>query len=141
MTSTSTPIDWRARAKALQFRNQAFINGRYVNAVSGESFACVSPIDGQTLTHVAACDAADIDLAVSAARQAFENGTWRTAAPVERKRVLLKFADLIEANKDELALLETLDMGKPITDMVTAMRSGERSVSSALSPSSFPTIG
>jgi acyl-CoA reductase-like NAD-dependent aldehyde dehydrogenase len=112
--ATSTRPDWRARAQTLQFRNQAFINGRYVNAVSGESFACVSPIDGQTLTNVAACDAADIDLAVKAARDAFENGTWRTAAPAERKRVLLKFADLIEANKEELALLETLDMGKPI---------------------------
>lgn len=112
---TTTPsINWHARAQALPFRNQAFINGRYVNAIGGETFACVSPVDGKTLTQVAACDVADIDAAVQAARAAFERGVWRNAAPADRKRVLLKFADLIEANAEELALLETLDMGKPI---------------------------
>lgn len=115
MVEIMTPsTDWRARAATLQFRHQAFIDGRYVDAVSGATFACVSPIDGKTLTHVAACEAADIEHAVQAARRAFEAGAWRNTAPAERKRVLLKFADLIEANAAELALLETLDMGKPI---------------------------
>jgi acyl-CoA reductase-like NAD-dependent aldehyde dehydrogenase len=114
MTSTAAHIDWHARAQALQFCNQAFINGRYVDAASGERFACVSPVNGQTLAQVASCDAPDVDLAVTAARQVFERGTWSKSAPASRKRVLLKFAELIAAHTEELALLETLDMGKPI---------------------------
>jgi len=105
---------WHQRAQALQFRHQAFINGRYVDALSGESFACISPIDGRTLVNVAACDVADVDRAVRAAREAFDGGAWRNAAPADRKRVLLKFAELIDTHAEELALLDTLDMGKPI---------------------------
>jgi acyl-CoA reductase-like NAD-dependent aldehyde dehydrogenase len=110
----SARIDWRARATSLQFRNLAFINGRYVAATTRSTFDCISPIDGEVLTQVAACDKADIDNAVVAARNAFEQGSWSQAAPARRKQLLLKFADLIEANAPELALLETLDMGKPI---------------------------
>ena len=107
-------IDWHARAAELQIRNQAFINGRYVDATAGARFDCISPIDGRVLTQVSACEASDIDIAVAAARKVFEKGAWSRTAPAFRKRVLLKFADLIEANVQELALLETLDMGKPI---------------------------
>lgn len=109
-----TREDWEALATNLTFSNQAFINGEYVDALSGDTFACESPIDGRLLTQVASCDAADADLAVKAARTAFESGVWRDMPPAKRKQVLLKFADLILANRDELALLETLDMGKPI---------------------------
>ena len=107
-------INWHERAATLQFRNQAFINGSYADAASGQRFDCISPIDGRTLTQVAACDQADVDIAVRAARKVFERGAWAQAAPSQRKQVLFKFADLIEANAQELALLETLDMGKPI---------------------------
>ena len=109
-----TREDWETLAANLTLPSQAFINGEYVNAVSGENFACESPIDGQVLTQVASCDAADADLAVKAARAAFESGVWRDLPPSKRKQILLKFADLITKNRDELALLETLDMGKPI---------------------------
>lgn len=109
-------IDWHARARALQPNGAAYINGRRVAAQSGATFACVSPVDGRQLAEVAAGDAADIDSAVTAARASFERGEWSAQSPAARKRVLLKFADLIDGATEELALLETLDMGKPISD-------------------------
>lgn len=109
-------INWHDRAAAIKPEGQAFINGQYLGAASGETFDCISPIDGRLLTKVAACDAADIDQATKAARAAFEDGRWAGRAPAERKKILLQFADLIEQHGEELALLETLDMGKPIRD-------------------------
>jgi len=109
-------IDWHARARALHIETRAFIDGRYVAAASGDTFDSVSPIDGRVLAKVASTDAADVDLAVAAARRAFDSGTWWRQPPRERKRVLLRFADLIAQHGEELALLETLDMGKPISD-------------------------
>ena len=111
-----TTIDWRARARDLTPEWRAWIDGRYVAAVSGETFDCVSPVDGRVLAGVASTDVADVDRAVAAARRTFERGDWSRLPPRERKRVLLRFAELILAHRDELALLETLDMGKPIGD-------------------------
>ncbi len=107
--------NWKEKSSELDYRHQAFINNDYVDAASGATFDCVSPVDGQVLTQVASCDAEDIDRAVRAARAAFESGAWADLAVAKRKRVLLKFADLISDHADELALLETLDMGKPIS--------------------------
>ncbi|MQP66509.1 aldehyde dehydrogenase family protein [Niveispirillum sp. SYP-B3756] len=115
MDSTNA-CTWQERAARLQFRNQAFIGGRFVDALSGRRFDCITPRDGSVLTQVAECDAADVDAAVAAARKAFESGVWRDAHPRQRRTVLLKLARLMEENADELALLETLDMGKPISD-------------------------
>ena len=109
------PVDYRAMIPSLSFRNQAFINGKYVAAASGKTFDCVSPIDGKLLTKVAACDAEDVNRAVAAARAVFEKGSWSACHPAKRKKVMLKFAELMQKHKDELALLETLDMGKPIS--------------------------
>jgi acyl-CoA reductase-like NAD-dependent aldehyde dehydrogenase len=114
--TVATLAEWRSRAEKLQFRDQAFIDGRYVDAVAGGRFDCVSPANGAVLTSVAAGEAADVDAAVVAARAAFDSGRWSNAAPKVRKSVLLKLAELILAHRDELALLETLDMGKPIRD-------------------------
>ncbi len=108
--------DWHARARSLDIQSQAYIDGRYVPAASGETFDCISPIDGRLLARVAATDVADADRAVAAARRAFDEGAWSRQPPRERKRVLLRFAELILEHRDELALLETLDMGKPIAD-------------------------
>jgi 4-guanidinobutyraldehyde dehydrogenase/NAD-dependent aldehyde dehydrogenase len=113
---TPPTTDWRARARALSINGNAFIDGRYVTAASGATFDCVSPIDGAVIAAVASTDTADVDLAVAAARRAFEAGTWSRQPPRERKRVLLRFAQLIDQHAEELALLETLDMGKPISD-------------------------
>lgn len=109
-----TRADWELQASQLKFTNQAFINGQYVDAHTKQTFACISPIDGRELTQIARCTSADADLAVQAARAAFDSGVWSQLAPARRKRVLLKFAQLIQKNAQELALLETLDMGKPI---------------------------
>ena len=109
------PVDYRAMIPSLSYRNQAFINGKYVAAASGKTFDCISPIDGKVLTTVAACDAEDVNRAVAAARAVFEKGTWSACHPAKRKKVMLKFAELMAKHKDELALLETLDVGKPIS--------------------------
>ena len=93
---------------------RAFINGQRCWAQAGARFDNISPVHGQVLCEVARADAADIDLAVQAARRAFADKRWSGLAPAVRKRVLIKWADLILAHAPELALLETLDMGKPI---------------------------
>ncbi|HET9242853.1 MAG TPA: aldehyde dehydrogenase [Gaiella sp.] len=100
----------------LEIRAQAFVDGGYVDAISGETFDCVSPITGEVVATVAACDAADVDRAVAGARAAFESGAWSRLAPKKRKRVLQKLATLMSEQAEELALLETIDMGKPIRD-------------------------
>jgi acyl-CoA reductase-like NAD-dependent aldehyde dehydrogenase len=109
-------IDWHARAAAFKPRRQVFIEGHWRDAVTGATFDCISPVDGRVLAAVAAGDAADVDAAVRSARTAFDRGDWSRAAPKHRKKVLLRFAELIRANREELALTETLDMGKPISD-------------------------
>jgi acyl-CoA reductase-like NAD-dependent aldehyde dehydrogenase len=119
MQGKSPVATWHARAAALKINGDAFIDGRYQPAVLGERFDCLSPIDGRLLARVAACDTADADLAVTAARRAFEQRVWAGQTPGERKRVLQRFADLLLEHRDELALLETLDMGKPIADSMT----------------------
>ncbi len=117
--STPAPhgrADWQARADKLSLRTQAFIDGDYVDAASGKTFADISPIDGRELGRVAECEAEDVERAVAAARRAFADGRWSRQTPVQRKQTLLRFASLIERHGEELALLETLDMGKPIDD-------------------------
>lgn len=105
---------WHDRAATLKIDGRAFINGQRTWATSEKKFDNISPIDGRNLGAVARCEADDVDLAVAAARKAFEDGRWAGLAPAARKRILIKFADLVLQYSDELALLETLDMGKPI---------------------------
>jgi gamma-glutamyl-gamma-aminobutyraldehyde dehydrogenase len=106
--------DWERLATPLRPEGRALIGGRLQGAVSGRSFDKHSPIDGRSIAQVARCGEADVDAAVAAARAAFEAGHWRHTEPKERKRVLLRFAELIRADLEHLALLETLDVGKPI---------------------------
>jgi gamma-glutamyl-gamma-aminobutyraldehyde dehydrogenase len=107
-------IDWHTRAAALKIDGRILIDGQRRDALSGETFDCRSPIDGRSLGQVARARAEDIDLAVKSARAAFDDGRWAGKPPAARKKVLQKFADRILAAREELALLETLDMGKPI---------------------------
>ncbi|MFH1109637.1 MAG: aldehyde dehydrogenase family protein [Planctomycetota bacterium] len=95
------------------------IDGKWVESVSGKTFETINPTTGDVICRVAEGDKADVDLAVKAARKAFESKGWRTMAPADRGRLLNKLADLIEANAKELAALETLDNGKPIRDSLT----------------------
>jgi aldehyde dehydrogenase (NAD+) len=89
------------------------IGGKWVPAVSGKTFQSISPIDGAVLADVAEGGAADVDLAVAAARKTFE-GSWSKVKPYERQEMLLKLADLVERNFDDLAVLDSLDMGAPV---------------------------
>src|SRR5439155_19491070 len=97
-----------------------FIGGKWVDSQSGKTFATVNPATGQTICQVAEGDKADIDLAVKAARKAFESGPWPKMSASERGRLLFKLADQIEKHQDELAALESLDNGKPIRDAQAA---------------------
>ena len=111
-----TRDDWARAAGGLTLPNQAFIDGEYVDAVSGETFDDISPIAGTVLTTVASCGAADVDRAVVSARRAFEDGRWSRLSPSARRKRLLAFAELMRDHTDELALMDTLDAGKPISD-------------------------
>ncbi|MGX5736393.1 aldehyde dehydrogenase [Bosea thiooxidans] len=112
----ASPADYRAIAAGLSFEGRAFIGGSFVPAVTGAVMETVNPANGEAFATVASSQAADIDNAVAAARSAFRNGAWSRAAPERRKAVLLRLADLIRANAAELAVLESLDSGKPIRD-------------------------
>jgi acyl-CoA reductase-like NAD-dependent aldehyde dehydrogenase len=116
---SQTRESWKSRADELRIPDRMFIEGQSVAAQSGEVFDCVSPIDGRVLAKVAAGDTADVDRAVRSARAAFENGCWSGLAPKERKRRMLALAGLMQKHAEELALLETLDVGKPIRDALS----------------------
>ncbi|WP_321883290.1 aldehyde dehydrogenase [Paraburkholderia bannensis] len=107
---------WQDKAATLSIEGRAFIDGAYRDAYSGRTFDCVSPIDGRVLANVADCGAADVDAAVAAARRAFNDGVWAGLNPRARKAILLRWAALMREHMEELALLETLDAGKPIGD-------------------------
>ena len=92
---------------------------KFKNAVSGQKFETINPADDSIIAAVARGNAADIDLAVAAARKSFQSGAWSRMAPRARMAVMLKFADLIEAHAQDFALLDTIDMGKPIQEMLT----------------------
>ncbi|WP_295478495.1 aldehyde dehydrogenase [uncultured Pseudomonas sp.] len=114
--TTLTLADWEQRARDLKIEGRAFIQGQYTDAASGATFDCISPVDGRLLAKVASCDSADAQKAVDSARKVFEAGTWSRMAPAKRKATMLRFAGLLRQHVEELALLETLDMGKPISD-------------------------
>ncbi|NYS80460.1 MULTISPECIES: aldehyde dehydrogenase [Halomonadaceae] len=107
---------WQELASRLQPTTQAFINGEFVASRDGATLSAYNPATGQVLAEVTACGSVDIDRAVQAAHRTFEAGDWSRCPPLERKRVLLRFASLIDTHAEELALLQTLEMGKPIAD-------------------------
>ncbi|AYG43292.1 aldehyde dehydrogenase [Pseudomonas sp. Leaf58] len=115
MTNTTLSM-WNARAQGLKIEGRAFIGGDYTHAIEGQTFDCLSPVDGRLLAKVASCTGADANHAVAVARATFESGVWSRLAPADRKQAMVRFANLLEEHAEELALLETLDMGKPISD-------------------------
>ena len=116
MPQLSTLNDVTTLARDLPLPDKAFINGRFTAAASGKTLATTNPATGEHLTDIPACDASDVDAAVRAARAAFEAGSWSKLAPGERKAVLLKLADLMEQEINPLAVLESLDSGKPVSE-------------------------
>ena len=111
--------DWQLLAQDIRPRTQLFIDGASVPATDGDVFETINPATGLALASVARGKADDVDRAVRAGRRVFEAGSWSRAAPSHRKAVLLRLADLIRVHADELALLDTLDGGKLISDTST----------------------
>jgi 4-(gamma-glutamylamino)butanal dehydrogenase len=114
-----TTDEYRAIAAGLEFPTAAYIDGAYRPAASGKTFQTVNPATGAVLADVSACGAADVDFAVAKAREAFDDGRWSRMHPTQRKDVLIKFAKLLTRNARDLAVMESLDSGKPIFDCET----------------------
>ena len=111
-----TAARYAALAETLALPTQAFVDGAFRPALSGASFESTNPATGRSLARIAACAKPDVDAAVACAKAAFEGGRWSRLAPAERKQTLLRFADLLEQHAHELAVMESLDSGKPIRE-------------------------
>ena len=114
--TTPTLEEWLARAAAVTPRTELFVDGRFVPAASGRTFEDIAGRDGSRIASVAEGDVEDVDRAVTAARRSFDDRRWADRPPMERKKVLLRLAEAIRDDLEELALLESLDVGKPIRD-------------------------
>ncbi len=119
MSDVLTFDEYKAIASSLDYPTSAFINGRFQSAKSGKTFDTINPATGEILAKLAACNSEDIDLAVSKAREAFDQGRWSKLHPADRKQTLIRLAKLIKRNQHELAVLESLDSGKPVSDCAT----------------------
>lgn len=113
-----TTQEYEKVAQSLTYNTKALINGKLVDAALGKTFDTVNPANGKVITSIASCGTEEVEEAVKAARAAFDSGKWSRIAPEERKKMLFKFADLIEKNATELAVMESIDSGKPICDTV-----------------------
>jgi len=120
MTTLTTPTRSSRKLPVKVRQTKLLIDGKWIGATSGRTFETVNPATGETIANVAEGEAPDVEKAVKAARKAFEKGPWRKMSARERGRILYKLADLIEQNKDELAKLESLDNGKPLSDAMNA---------------------
>ncbi|MGH8166098.1 MAG: aldehyde dehydrogenase family protein, partial [Woeseiaceae bacterium] len=118
--STHSLTAWQSVAarELAKAETRFFINGEFVDAIDGKRFDCVNPATGETIASAAAANEKDVDAAVSAARTAFRAGAWTGMAPRERMETLYRFTQLIDDHAEELAILDTLCMGKPIRDML-----------------------
>lgn len=107
---------WQQRVARQTFIDTALIDGQPVSSMSGATFDAINPATNQLLARVAACGEQEVSLAVRSARRAFNTGPWRRMAPGERKKILIKLSELLMAHREELALLDSLNMGKPVMD-------------------------
>ena len=118
MNAITNPVDWHERAKNLQVETRHFINGQFVESISGEHFQTTNPVTGEPQFTIARGSAVDINLAVQAAKASFKSGVWSRMAPRDRMDVLYRLAQKITEHADEFALLDCLDMGKPISELI-----------------------
>src|SRR5688500_5291427 len=116
MSTAVAPPKPSATPRPKIHQTQCFIGGQWIPAQSGKTFDTLNPATEETIASVAEGDAADIDLAVKAARKQFDGGDWSKMDARDRGRLINKLADLIEEEADDLAALESLDNGKPIRD-------------------------
>jgi aldehyde dehydrogenase (NAD+) len=120
MTAATAPKGRTVKPPQVKPQQPMFIGGKWQDSVSGKTFPTINPATGETICQVAEGDKADIDLGVTAARKAFEDGPWPRMSASERGRLINRLADLIEENKEELAALEALDNGKTYRDALGA---------------------
>lgn len=118
MTKQHTTEAWKTQAAELQFETRLFIDGKFVDSQDGGRFTSLNPVNKEVIAEYSAATEADIDRAVAAGRKAFRSGVWSRMAPRDRMVVLRRFADLIEAHAEEFALRDSIDMGKPVMDMM-----------------------
>jgi len=116
MSKLLTHKEYTAIAETIIFSVDPFINGEFTKPLSGNTMETINPATGDVLATVAACGSADVDAAVIIAQQAFDSGKWSRLHPSERKEIIIKLADLIQENQYELAVLESLESGKPISE-------------------------
>ncbi len=119
MTKLLTHAEYQAIAQDLNLPCNAFIDGKFQAARSRKTFASINPATGKAITKIAACDGKDVDLAVKKAREAFDDGRWSKIHPSERKELLIRLAKLMKRNSHELAVMESIDSGKPVRDCET----------------------
>ncbi|RLA41120.1 MAG: aldehyde dehydrogenase PuuC, partial [Gammaproteobacteria bacterium] len=114
-----TKEEWQTRAAALKPETRLFIGGEFVAPMKGQSFETVNPATGEVIAEMARGTEADVDRAVASALQAYKTGIWSRKAPRDRMAIMSKFASLVEQYGQEFALLDTTDMGKSISEMIT----------------------
>lgn len=119
MSGLLTHEEYKAIEKSLDFPTNAFINGQFQSSKSGNTFETTNPATGKVIANIAACNSEDVDHAVTKAREAFDQGHWSKLHPSERKEGLIKLSKLIKRNIHELAVMESVDSGKPIRDCET----------------------
>ena len=112
----STNEIWQERAAAIKPNGNIFIDGKSIPAASGKTFSDFSPTLKKEIANIASGDTEDINRAVQSAKKAFESGVWSEMNPRDKKTIMLRWAELLNQHREELALLETLDVGKPISD-------------------------
>jgi gamma-glutamyl-gamma-aminobutyraldehyde dehydrogenase len=118
MSVLLTKEEFESVAGGITLPTEAFINGEYVAARSGKTLETINPATGQVITRIASCEADDVDRAVQHARKAFDSGVWAKKHPIERKTVLLELVKQVAEHQRELAVLESVESGKPIRDCV-----------------------
>ncbi len=119
--ATYSHADWQKLAghEISTAETRLFIDGAFQDAAAGGRFSTINPANRDVLAEMALADESDVNRAVKSARKAFRSGSWSRLAPRERMEILYRFADLVDANAGRLAVLDTLDMGKPIADMIS----------------------
>ena len=121
-SGNNTLEQWQsiARRELAAAQTRFFIDGDYRDAIDGARFDSINPANLETIAAISAANEKDVDVAVAAARKAFRSGAWSGMAPRARMEVLYRYTKLIDDNAEQLAVLDTLDMGKPISDMLNA---------------------
>ncbi len=118
MSALLTESEFEAIASTVDLPSNAFIDGKFMSAKSGKTMPSINPATGKIIAEVAACQSEDVDYAVSKAREAFDRGVWSRMHPTERKHAMIKLVKLMKRHRHELAVLESIDSGKPISDCV-----------------------